>query len=55
MVTRKKNREIAGILRGPALVLTRIVEESLPPRCVERKQVGFDVLVASLGLSLCVV
>jgi hypothetical protein len=55
MVMRMKNREIAGFLRDPAFVLARKIEESLHPMCVERKQVDFDVLVASSGLSLCVV
>lgn len=55
MVMRMKNREIAGYLRDLAFVLARKIEESLHPMCVERKQVGFDGLVASLDLFLCVV
>jgi hypothetical protein len=53
VVTRKKNRETSGFLRG-LVVLARRIEESLPPMCAERKQVGSGVLVASLGLFLCV-
>jgi hypothetical protein len=55
MVMRMKNREIAGYLRDLAFVLARRITKSLHPKCVERKRVGFGVLVASLGLSLCVV
>lgn len=55
MVTRKKNLEISGSLRGPVPVLIRLIEENLPPMCVERKQVDFDAPVALLDLSLCVV
>ena len=50
-----KNREIAGFPRDPVFVLAQRIVESLQPMCVERKQVGSDVLVAWLGLFLCVV
>lgn len=52
---RMKNHEIAGCPRGPVFVRARQKEESSQPTCVERKQVDSDVLVASLGLFLCVV
>jgi hypothetical protein len=55
MVMKMKNREIAGCPRGPVFVPARRIEESWQPMCVVRKQVGSDVLVASLGLFLCVV
>ena len=51
---RMKNREIAGCLRDPEFVLAPRIEENLHRMYVERKQVDFGVLVASLGLSLCV-
>lgn len=55
MVMRMKNRESALCPRDRVFVPARRIEESLQPMCVERKQVDSDVLVASLGLFLCVV